>query len=119
MNEIQLDKDYKLQAGTGSVWITVDNVSVCIRRRDGGVLVSLHPLGQEADGELDYCSAKFDRARDLGQKIWDDLHLNRPPQVTTPAQTQHRPTPAALNTPPPANPASKWRKRNFFKRNGK
>lgn len=114
MDEIQLDKDYKLQTGTGSVWITVDNVSVCIRRRDGGVMVSLHPLGHEADGELDYCSAKFDRSRDLGQKIWEDLQLNRPPQIVPPV-IQHRPTPQATNTNPSPNPAGKWRRHHHKK----
>ena len=41
--------DYILQGGYDSVWITVNNVSVNIVRREDGVSVALYPLHQETN----------------------------------------------------------------------
>lgn len=46
------DTDYELKEDQNSVWITVDNISVYIRRTDEGVSVGLYPKGREMDDEI-------------------------------------------------------------------
>lgn len=41
------DNEYVMEEGHGSVWVTVDNISVYIARTDEGVVVDLYPLGNE------------------------------------------------------------------------
>ena len=47
-----------------SVWITVDNISVYVRRTDEGVVVDLYPLGEEATESLASCYAYFNEAQE-------------------------------------------------------
>jgi hypothetical protein len=41
--------DYVLDEDATSCWITVNNISVYVRRTDEGVVVDLFPLGHEND----------------------------------------------------------------------
>ena len=45
------DADYVLPPELERVWITVDNISVHVKRNDEGVSVTLYPTGQEDSGE--------------------------------------------------------------------
>ena len=52
------DTDFVMGSKQTSVWITVDDVSVNIRRTtEGGVKVSLYPAGDEMADPLDECGA--------------------------------------------------------------
>ncbi len=44
-----VENDYTLRDEHPSVWITVDTISVYIRRTDEGVTVKLYPKGNEDD----------------------------------------------------------------------
>jgi hypothetical protein len=44
--------DYILHPEVECVWITVNNISVYVRRTDEGVAVSLYPKGRECDDEI-------------------------------------------------------------------
>lgn len=44
--------DYTLKDCADSVWITIHNISVYLRRTDEGVAVSLYPVGREMDDEI-------------------------------------------------------------------
>jgi hypothetical protein len=46
------DADYELPANQDSVWISVDNISVYVKRTDEGVVVDLFPKGKEMDGAI-------------------------------------------------------------------
>lgn len=54
------DGDYTLQ-GT-SVWITVGNISVYVRRTDEGVVIDLYPAAREVDECLGSTYAYFSEA---------------------------------------------------------
>ena len=43
----QDETDYIMEDGTDTVWITVNNVSVHVVRKEDGVSVKLYPLKQE------------------------------------------------------------------------
>ena len=44
--------DYTLHPDATSCWITVNNISVYLKRTDEGVVVDLYPKGREFGGEL-------------------------------------------------------------------
>lgn len=44
--------DWEMHPNADSVWITIDTISVYVRRTDEGVAVSLYPKGREMDDEL-------------------------------------------------------------------
>jgi len=46
------DLDYTLDSDSASVWITVDAVSVQIKRQDEGVSVYLYPTGHEDEDAI-------------------------------------------------------------------
>lgn len=46
------DGDYALAKGEDGVWVTVDNLSVRIRRTENGIIVRAFLLGEEMDDEL-------------------------------------------------------------------
>lgn len=50
--EAESSYDYVLRKKEASVWITVDNVSVYVRRNDEGVSVDLYPKGEEMNDSL-------------------------------------------------------------------
>lgn len=54
--------DYILQKDEPSVWITVDNVSVYVRRNDEGVSVDLYPKGDEMSDSLAGTFITFEEA---------------------------------------------------------
>ena len=54
------DLDYTLDSDSASVWITVDTVSVCIRRQDEGVSVYLYPTGREDEDCISETYAPYD-----------------------------------------------------------
>ena len=54
--------DYLLKPVENSVWITIDNISVYLRRTDEGVAVSLYPKGREMDDEIVGTWALFSEA---------------------------------------------------------
>jgi len=65
---LSLDKDssgtgYLLNPRHSSVWITIDNISVYLRRQDWGVCIDLYPIGQEDKDSLASTWLTFDRAR--------------------------------------------------------
>ena len=43
------DTDYTLNENHYCVWITVENISVCVKRTDEGVVVDLYPKEGEHD----------------------------------------------------------------------
>jgi len=44
--------DFILHPSYESAWVTVDGLSVCIRRRDGGVRIEVYPQCAEDEDEL-------------------------------------------------------------------
>lgn len=46
--EQEAESDYLLKHDADNVWITVNNISVYVRRTDEGVVVDLYPLHNEA-----------------------------------------------------------------------
>ena len=55
------ENDYELAEDQTSVWLTVDGVSVYVRRSEDSVIVELLPHFDEAAGDvLDTCSAPLD-----------------------------------------------------------
>ncbi len=56
------DSDYILREGHSSVWVTVDNISVYVRRTDEGVAVDLYPVGEEMEDSLCGTWALFSEA---------------------------------------------------------
>jgi len=65
---LSLDKDssgtgYLLNPRHSSVWITIDNISVYLRRHDWGVCIDLYPIGQEDKDSLASTWLTFDEAR--------------------------------------------------------
>jgi hypothetical protein len=46
------DLDYTLDSDSESVWITVDTVSIYIKRQDEGVSVYLYPRGHEDEDSI-------------------------------------------------------------------
>jgi len=46
------ETDYFLEEDAHSVWITIGNISVYLRRADEGVAVDLYPLGHELHDSL-------------------------------------------------------------------
>lgn len=53
------DADYVLRKGHDVLWVTVDNLSVYLRRTDEGVAVDIYPLDGEMDDSLAGCWALF------------------------------------------------------------
>lgn len=54
MDNVLTDTDYIMSQDLQSVWVTVDGISVYIRRTfDGGVRVELYVAGEEMDEPLD------------------------------------------------------------------
>ena len=49
--------DYTLREDATSCWITVDDISVYIRRVAGGVRVELFPVSKEDGPPVAYCEA--------------------------------------------------------------
>jgi len=65
---LSLDKDssgieYLLNPRHSSVWITIDNISVYLRRHDWGVCIDLYPIEQEDADSLASTWLTFDEAR--------------------------------------------------------
>jgi hypothetical protein len=56
--------DYTLKDCADSVWITIHNISVYLRRTDEGVAVALYPVGRENDIEIVGTWALFSEAED-------------------------------------------------------
>lgn len=46
------ESDFLLEEDATSVWITVDNISVYVRRTDEGVAVDLYPKGYEMEDSI-------------------------------------------------------------------
>lgn len=61
-NRLLTADDYELPANQDSVWITVNNISVYIRRTDEGVVVDLYPAQREMDECLTSTYAFFAEA---------------------------------------------------------
>ena len=62
------DSDYTLKPGETSVWITVDNISVYVRRTDEGVIVDLYPHFGEMYTELGSTYAFFSEAEEAQEE---------------------------------------------------
>jgi len=58
------DLDYTLDSDSESVWITVDTVSVYIRRQDEGVSVYLYPIGREDEDSIGETYATYAECRE-------------------------------------------------------
>ena len=56
------DADYTLVEDHRGVWITVNNISVCITRTDEGVVVDLYGKGIEDQGTIATTYAHFAEA---------------------------------------------------------
>jgi len=54
------ENDYVLNEESRTVWITVDNISVYIKRMPDGVQVELFPRGDEDTNAITGCYAPFD-----------------------------------------------------------
>lgn len=75
--------DYTMLAVENSAWITINNISVYLRRTDEGVAVALYPRGRELDDEIvgtwalfseaEYDNEHEDRDVGRGQEINRDL----------------------------------------------
>lgn len=57
--------DFILEEDATSCWITIDNISVYVRRTDEGVAVDLYPLGQEMEDALVGTWALFSEAQEV------------------------------------------------------
>lgn len=55
--------EYSLKPTHSFVWITVDNISVYLRRHDDNVSVDLYPVGQENSDSLAGTYLSFDESR--------------------------------------------------------
>lgn len=62
-NELFLE-DYTLRKGCDCCWITIDNISVYLRRTDEGVVVDLFALGVEDCEPMATTYAFFQEAED-------------------------------------------------------
>ena len=58
------ENDYTLFDDEISCWITVDNISVYVRRTDEGVVVDLFPKGLEMESQLTSTYAFFSEAQE-------------------------------------------------------
>ena len=58
------DLDYSLDSDSESVWITVDTVSVYIKRQDEGVSVYLYPTGHEDEDSIGETYALYDEGEE-------------------------------------------------------
>ena len=58
------DQDYTLDSDSESVWITVDTVSVYIKRQDEGVSVYLYPRGHEGEDAIGETYALYDEGEE-------------------------------------------------------
>ena len=58
-NNVLTEDDYVLEPGANGVWITVDDLSVWVRRMDGGVSVEVYPLHDEMALPLAGCFAPY------------------------------------------------------------
>jgi len=47
LNRDSCGTEYLVNPGHSSVWITIDNISVYLRRHDWGVCIDLYPIEQE------------------------------------------------------------------------
>ena len=54
--------DFRLRDDCDSLWITINNISVYLKRTDEGVAVSLYPKGREMDDEIIGTWALFSEA---------------------------------------------------------
>ena len=57
------ETDYLLNPEHDSVWITIDNISVYLRRHDWGVCVDLYPTEQKVADSFGSTWLSFDEAR--------------------------------------------------------
>ena len=77
------ESDYVLKEEHTSVWITVDNISVYVRRTDEGVAVDLYPLGEEMEGSLVGTWALFSEAEavidEVEELMREQVTKNSPP----------------------------------------
>ena len=53
MDNVLTDTDYTMGPDLQSLWVTVDKISVYIRRTDDGARVELYVAGEEMDEPLD------------------------------------------------------------------
>jgi len=60
---LEEETDYILNEESDSVWITVNNISVCIIRWEEGVSVRLYPLNSEDEDCIAETSATWGEAR--------------------------------------------------------
>ena len=58
------DLDYTLDSDSETVWMTVDTVSIKIRRQDEGVSVHLYPLGREDEDAIGETFARYDECQE-------------------------------------------------------
>lgn len=56
------ESDYVLRKKHDSVWITINNISVYVRRTDEGVAVDLYPKGDEMEDSMCGTWALFSEA---------------------------------------------------------
>ena len=54
MDNVLTDADYTMSQDAQSLWITVNGISVYIRRTVDGARVELYVAGEETDGPLDF-----------------------------------------------------------------
>ena len=57
------ETEYSLKPTQNTVWITVDNISIYLRRHDDNVSVDFYPLGREDSDSLAGTYLSFDEAR--------------------------------------------------------
>ena len=70
------DTDYELSKDYSSCWITVDDVSVWVRRTEEGVEVQLFPHKMEAHPPVDVAFLSHDEAADKRKRwIVDTSHI--------------------------------------------
>lgn len=73
--------DFILKEEATSVWITVDNMSVYVRRTDEGVAVDIYPRGMETDDSIvgTWClkSEATERLEDYENKFRSDDYRRR------------------------------------------
>lgn len=65
------ETEYVLDPSHASCWITIQNISVYVRRTDEGVCVDLYPLNQETDEAIGSTYALFQEAESDDQYATD------------------------------------------------
>lgn len=73
--------DYVLKEEVRSVWITVDNLSIYVRRTDEGVAIDIYPRGMEMEDSIvgTWClrSEATERLEDYENELRADDHRRR------------------------------------------